>query len=63
MKKVVLFGAPPNTRKVKIMIELDSRNTLKVWYKLSLDTVKVHRFTGGHKLNPAFHAELLNSAH
>lgn len=45
------------------MIELNSRKTFKVWYKFGLETVKLHRFKGGHKLNPALHAELLNSAH
>ena len=45
------------------MTVLDTKKTMKAWYKFALDTVKMHRFVGGHRNNRAYHAELLNSAH
>lgn len=45
------------------MIVIDSKETIKAWYKFALETVKLHRSVGGHRNNRAFHAQLLDDAH
>lgn len=45
------------------MAIFESKKTLKALYKFGLETVKLHRFAGGHRINPAYHAELLDDAH
>lgn len=45
------------------MAIIGPNETIMAWYKFALETVKLHRFAGGHRNNRANHAELLNSAH
>lgn len=45
------------------MAVIEPNETIKAWYKLALGTVKLHRLMGGHRINRARHAQLLDSAH